>query len=254
MYIELFLLDNALMDWLILRLAAALGGRRLLGRLGAVGSILGALYALGAFYWQPAGGAIGKAVFGCTLALALRPKGWKDYAMAVLCLFGAAFVVGGLAFALALSTGGRVEKGMIWIGLPLRTALCIALLASFLPRMARHILRRRQNGRSRLVVEHRAKIYILEALVDSGSSLHDPLTGLPVVVAYIPALENEASLPIPTQTLSGISLLYALKPRRILWEGVEISALLALSPAPLRGTEALIPPEALPIVTGEANL
>ncbi len=254
MYIELFLLDNALMDWLILRLAAALRGRRLVGWQGAVGCMLGAIYALWAVYWQPAGGILGKAAFGCALALALSPKGCKDYALAVLSLFGSAFAVGGLAFALALATGGRLEKGIIWTGLPLRTALFIALLASFLPRGIRHLLRRRQQGRACLVIEHRGARYCLEAMVDSGCGLYDPLSGLPVIVAHLPALEGEAGLPIPAETVTGESLLYALRPRRILWEGVQISALVALSPTPLRGVEALVPPAALPTATGEASL
>lgn len=254
MYIELFLLDNALMDWLILRLAAALRGRRLVGWHAAAGCILGAFYALGAYYWQPAGGLLGKAAFGCALALALSPKGWKDYSLGVLCLFIAAFSIGGLAFALALATGGRMEKGIIWTGLPLRTALCIALLASFLPRMARSILRRRQQGRLCLEVEHKGAHYRLEALVDSGSSLYDPLTGLPVIVAYLPALAAEAHQPIPVGTLAGASLLYALRPQHLRFEGAHLNALLAISPVPLQGMEALIPPAALPIATGERCL
>lgn len=254
MYIELFLLDNALMDWLILRLAAALHGRRLAGWPAVLGCTLGSLYALLAVYWHPAGGLLGKAAFGCALALALMPKGWKDYALGVLCLFGAAFVVGGLAFALALATGGRLEKGIIWTGLPLRTALCIALLASFLPRAARRILRRRQQGRVCLEVEHLGERHRLEALIDSGSSLYDPLSGLPVIVAYLPSLAGEARLPIPLGGIGGESVLPALRPERILLEGVELSALVAFSPAPLRGIQALIPPAALPIATGEGNL
>lgn len=251
MYIELFLLDNALMDWLILRLAAALRGRGLVGWHAAAGCILGALYALWAVYWPPAGGLLGKAAFGCALALALSPRGWKDYALAVLCLFAAAFAVGGLAFALALATGGRIEKGVVWTGLPLRTALCTAFLASFLPRMARGILRRRQQGRVHLLIEHQGARYGLEALIDSGSSLYDPLSGLPVIVAYLPALAKEARLPIPMATVGAESTLYALRPQHMILEGAQLKALLAISPSPLRGADALIPPAALPHVTGE---
>ncbi|MEA4971214.1 MAG: sigma-E processing peptidase SpoIIGA [Candidatus Pelethousia sp.] len=254
MYIELFLLDNALMDWIILRLAAALRGRKIAGWHTAAGCILGALYALLAVYWQPAGSLPGKAAFGCALALAFSPKGFKDYALCVVCLFGAAFAVGGLAFALALTTGGRMEKGVIWSGLPLRTALCIALLASFLPRMARSILRRRQQGHVRLEIEHRGACYRLEAMIDSGSSLFDPLSGLPVIVAYLPALSAEAHLPIPAQTLGGSGILYALRPQRVYLDGAQINAVLALSAEPLQRAQALVPPAAMPNATGERNL
>lgn len=251
MYIELFLLDNALMDWLILRLAAALRGRRLKGWHAALGCTLGAAYALLAVYWPLAGGLLGKTAFGCVLALALTPKNRRDYALSVLCLFGAAFVAGGLAFALALATGGRMEKGIIWTGLPVRTALCIALLASFLPRAARSILRRRQQGRVRLEVEHMGVRHCLDALIDSGSSLYEPLGGLPVIVAYLPALAASARVPVPVGSVGGQSVLFALRPERVLLEGLEVSALVAFSPTPLQGTEALVPPAALPISTGD---
>ncbi|NCB30948.1 MAG: hypothetical protein EOM66_06015 [Clostridia bacterium] len=251
MYIELFLLDNALMDWLILRLATALRGRKPVGWKTAAGCILGALYALGAVYWPQAGGLLGKAAFGCALALALSPKGWLDYALAVLCLFASAFSIGGLAFALALATGGWMEQGVVWTGLPVRTALCIALLASFLPGAARRILRRRQRGSVQLEVEYQGAFYKLDALIDSGSSLWDPLSGLPVIVAYLPALAKEARLPIPVATVNGKSVLYALHPQRIALDGAQLYALLAISPSPLRDAEALIPPAALPISTGE---
>lgn len=251
MYIELFLLDNALMDWLILRLAAALRGGRLAKGRAAAGCVLGALYALWAVFWPPAGGILGKIAFGGVLALALSPKSYKEYGLAVLCLFAAAFAVGGMAFALALATGGRVERGVIWTGLPVRTALCIALLATFLPGAARRILRRKQAGRVRLTVAHGGASYALEGLVDSGSSLYDPLSGLPVVVAYLPALAAEARLPVPVETLGGKGVLFALKPQHITWNGTELNALLAISPSPLRGAQALIPPAALPIETGE---
>ena len=242
------------MDWLILRLAAALRGRKLAGWPTAVGCSLGALYALLAVYWQPSGGLLGKAMFGCALALVFSPKGLRDYALGVVCVFGAAFAVGGLAFALAFATGGRMEKGVIWSGLPLRTALCIALLASFLPRMARSILRRRQQGRARLEIEHRGACYSLDALIDSGSSLFDPLSGLPVIVAHLPALSSEARLPIPAHTIGGDGILYGLRPQRLYLDGVRINAMLALSPTPLRGAQALVPPAAQPSATGERSL
>lgn len=146
MYIELFLLDNALMDLLILRLAAAMRGTRLYKGRAALGCFTGALYALWAACWPPAGCLAAKVAFGLLLAMALSPRGWRDYGLGVLCLFTAAFLVGGLAFALAMATGGRIENGAVWGGIPLRTALVTALAASFLPRAIRRILRRKSWG------------------------------------------------------------------------------------------------------------
>lgn len=250
MYIELFLLENACMDWLILRLAAALGGSRLQGMRGLCFSMLGAAYALLAFYWPAAGSPVGKGLFGCFLALALGPKTKKAYITATLCVFAAAFALGGMAAALAFATGGRLAQGAIWGGISLRKALCIALLGAFAPRGIRHLLRRRQAGRVEVLVLQGEGRYRLSALIDSGNSLFDPLTGLPVIVAYLPALADAAKRPIPAQTVGGPSVLWALERPRIFINGQEAQACLALSPNPICGGDAIVPPGALPISTG----
>ena len=203
MYIELFLLDNALMDLLILRLAAAMRGTRLYKGRAALGCFTGALYALWAACWPPAGCLAAKVAFGLLLAMALSPRGWRDYGLGVLCLFTAAFLVGGLAFALAMATGGRIENGAVWGGIPLRTALVTALAASFLPRAIRRILRRKKLGMVTLTMLQDGKRRILAGMVDSGNGLYEPCTGLPVIVAYLPDLAGQAQVPIPVATVHG---------------------------------------------------
>lgn len=195
MYIELFLLDNALMDLLILRLAAAMRGTRLYKGRAALGCFTGALYALWAACWPPAGCLAAKVAFGLLLAMALSPRGWRDYGLGVLCLFTAAFLVGGLAFALAMATGGRIENGAVWGGIPLRTALVTALAASFLPRAIRRILRRKKLGMVTLTMLQDGKRRVLAGMVDSGNGLYEPCTGLPVIVAYLPISRGRPRCP-----------------------------------------------------------
>lgn len=251
MYIELFLLDNALMDLLILRLAAAMAGARLHRGRAALGCLGGALYALWAACWPPAGCLAAKGAFGLLLALALSPRGWREYGLGVLCLFASAFLVGGLAFALALATGGRIENGAVWGGVPLRTALVTALAASFLPRAIRRILRRRKAGTVMLTLGHGGASWALRGMVDSGNCLWEPCTGLPVIVAYLPALSQQARVPIPVATVQGKEVLYGFRPQTLRANGTDLDAWIALSPTPLQDVDALVPPGALPITTGE---
>lgn len=251
MYIELFLLDNALMDLLILRLAAAMRGTRLYKGRAALGCFAGALYALWAACWPPAGCLAAKVAFGLLLAMALSPKGWRDYGLGVLCLFTAAFLVGGLAFALAMATGGRIENGAVWGGIPLRTALVTALAASFLPRAIRRILRRKKLGMVTLTMLQDGKRRILAGMVDSGNGLYEPCTGLPVIVAYLPDLAGQAQVPIPVATVQGKQVLFGFRPQQLQANGTALEAWIALSPTPLQDVDALIPPGALPITTGE---
>ena len=185
MYIELFLLDNFVMDCLMLRIAAALGARRLPARRMLLASALGACGAWAALFFP------------------------------------------------AL------------MSLPVRTALYAALAAAFLPNLMRRFRARRARAGTHAVVTLCAagREYRLDALTDTGNALVEPLSGKPVVVAYLPELAEHAHIPIPTATAGGTGILYALRPERLSINGRESEALLALSSVPLHGTEALLPPE-----------
>ena len=61
--------------------------------------------------------------------------------------------------------------------------------------------------------------YGLCALRDPGCFLTEPVTGAAVVIAHIPALLNEARIPVPLSTVSGRGIIYALKPDRMRIDG-----------------------------------
>ncbi|MDR0841090.1 MAG: sigma-E processing peptidase SpoIIGA [Christensenellaceae bacterium] len=246
MYIEWFLLDNALMDFLILRLATAFYGQKPCIRRLCAFACLGALYAVCAALWPFLGSLPCKLLFGGVMALALRPAGGRAYLSALLCVLAAAFLAGGMAMCVALAAGGKVRGGILFTGLPLRAMLFIALAAYCLPRLTRRILHRRAAGQVRLHIAQGGATYVLEAMIDSGNSLYDPVSGLPVIVAHLPALLPLANIPIPAHTIGGSGLMYALRPEHILLAGAELPALLAISITPIIGAQALIPPAALP--------
>jgi len=246
MYIELFLLDNAVMDMLICRLAAALCSRRFrLGR-AAAASAAGAAYAALAFLYPPLMSLPCKIAAGLGMALALPFGGWRDYAVGVLATFGAAFMIGGAAIALALATGGGAENGVLLATVELRIAMLAALLASLFPSLARRLKRGARAGFGTLVVAYRGARWELSAMVDSGSTLCEPVSGKPVVAAYIPELSNAANIPVPVKTVCGGELLMAIRPDSVSFDGAELDALVALTKAPTH-PRGLVPPAALPL-------
>lgn len=244
MYIELFLLDNFVMDCLMLRIAAALCARRLPIRRMAIASALGACCAWASLFFPPLLSLPGKIVCGLLFALAFPAKRLREYTCAVAAVFAAAFLTGGFAFCLALCFGGGMGTGVLLAALPVRTALVIALAATFVPNLVRRLqARRAQAGFRAEVIMHAAgREYRLDALIDTGNGLVEPLSGKPVAVAYLPELAEHAHIPIPTATAHGTDVLYALKPERLCINGRESDALLALCPTPIRGAEALLPP------------
>lgn len=245
MYIELFLLDNLVMDCLMLRIAAVLGAGRLPARRMLLASALGACGAWVALFFPPLVSLPGKAVSGLLFALAFPAKSLREYGHAAAAVFAAAFLTGGLVFALALCFDGGMRGGVVLASLPVRTALYAALAAAFLPNLMRRFRAQRARAGTHTMVTLCAagREYRLDALTDTGNALVEPLSGKPVVVAYLPELAEHAHIPIPTATAGGTGILYALRPEQISINGRESEALLALSSVPLHGTEALLPPE-----------
>ena len=254
MYIELFLLDNLLMDLLTLRLAAAMlsvrpGGKRVF-LFAAAGSVAAAV---GAGGFTPLLSLPGKLLTALLMSFALPAKKFRGRLLAFLALLLAAVTSGGAVLLTALLFGGGTSFGTVRAGLPLRAALIGALFVSFLPRIIIRILSRRlpPGGTVRLRIEFQSRsgnapaAIECAALVDTGNTLTEPVSGLPVIVVNAQkyaARAGHASLIIPISTASGADELRAVRPKCILVNGVPVRALVAFSKA----ETALVPPCLVP--------
>lgn len=244
MYIELFLLDNLLMNLIILRLASALVSVRcgsfratLFAAIGAVIAALGA--SRFALLLSPA------AKLGLTalMSFALPASGVRGRLIALVASAVSAAAVGGAVILLSQALGGEMRLSAVYSGISLRAALYGGLFASFLPNAARRVLARRveasQTVRLHIALKSGESIDCA-ALVDSGNLLFDPLSALPVIVLsakrHAKAAEA-ADMPIPARTAAGECTLYAQKPRSVSVNGTPVDALIAFSKA---GT-ALVP-------------
>lgn len=244
MYIELFLLDNMLMNMLICRLAAAMCGRPV-HKLRAVGfSAGGAVYAAFAYTLPQLNSLPCKILLCLIMAFALPCKGPGEYLAGLAGMCAAAFIIGGSAFFAVYATGGAVNGSIIG-GVPLRIMLFAASAAAAMPTLARRLRQNKIQSQNThiLTVTRNNKTYILPAMVDSGSSLMEPVSGLPVAVAYIPG--ETGSIPVPANTLQGSGIMMAFCPDRAEYGGIELNILVALSDKPLH-PQALLPMAALP--------
>ncbi|MCE5236755.1 MAG: sigma-E processing peptidase SpoIIGA [Eubacteriales bacterium] len=251
MWLELFLLDNAVMNALLLRAAAAVCSAKAPFWRTLAFSLGGAVYAAFAFSYPVMGSLPMKLLTGLLMALALPAKSLRAYLAHALCVFFSAFLTGGLCICLALALGGRLQNGALLASVPLRAALWGALLASFLPRALRAVLARNIKAASsvRLRLCHKGKEYLLGGIVDTGNFLTEPLSALPVVVFYAPGFPGSGGMPVVVRGAAGSAetVLYAFKPDALYDNatGARLNALVALAPAPMRGVEALVPPAAL---------
>lgn len=244
MYFEVFLLDNLLLDLLIVRLAAALLSVRppLIRQIGV--SLVSALIAAAAAYAAPRlTDPRLRLPMLAVMALAVPFKSFRGFAGAAAATALATLTVGGAALAAALIFGGSFEGG-IFGGIELRAAIVIAASASLLPRCFRSLLKRRLKNETaaEVVILHKGILRRFTAIVDTGNTLTEPLSGLPVAVVRCRAFVPAAKLEIPVSTAAGSTTLKGFIPERISVNGRETFCAVALSDERL-SAEALIPPE-----------
>lgn len=263
MYIELFLLDNFLMNLLTLRAAAAMLSRKMKGSRAALVSFAGAAAAAAA----AAGGTMFitlpvKLASTLLMALAFPPHSFRELMHSAAALFLSAAVAGGAVLLAALAFGGTLRGGVIYGAIPLRAALLGAAAAAFMPHYIRKILSRRVRNEQIVHIEyefaasnsnrceknkssHESKssgitilkrdkrIFSAECLgiIDTGNALSEPISGLPVIVLGAKRhseFAQAANVPIPMRTAAGESLLFGLKPKKLLINGCPVEAILAV--------------------------
>ena len=145
-------------------------------------------------------------------------------------LLAAAGLLGGTVQALSGAAGSRTIG--LWLG-----AAAAPLLSAATVR-----LRRMRQGATHVRVRMTCggRTAAFTAMVDSGNSLYDPVSGRPVAVAWLP---ETGDIPIPVGTVNERSVLYAFRPDSARLDGSDMDILVAVSKRPLKA--ALIPPAAL---------
>lgn len=257
--LELFLLDNTLMNLLMLRLASAISGLKLRPLFGVAVSLFGAVYALLSLTILPVLHLwVCKALLCVTAAIPLI-HGKRDILRALLALLAAACLTGGMMLGLCLMLGGTLSNGGLIGTVPVRIALMGISAGCLLPRMVRAALSayRSRNRRIAIRIVLADRTLALTALADSGNLLTEPLSGKPVVVVDQRLMpEYAGGRPVPYTTVNGEGMLYAIEPKsiRVFQDGWHsIDAMVAASAAPVEGVQAIIDSALLPKERGKTH-
>lgn len=206
-YVDEVFVENLVMDFLLLYTAARLC--KIAARPYRLGfaAALGALYALCLFFpvARPLVGAGGKLLMSLLMVVAAyAPLSVRRLGLSLAAFYMAAVgCVGGalvLAYLLAPATAGNGlwDVDVVLAG---RLAPAMAAVAPVLWFFA-GVARRRKDqyassGRLRLVIHLDGQTVGVDALVDTGNSLADPVTGHPVVV-----VESESLRPLLPESLT----------------------------------------------------
>lgn len=180
--LEWFLLDNFAVNWLLLKLAGALGGTAVPPARAALTSGLGALWDLIALgKWPQLLSLPGR--IACLLMTALLMSR-KEYIRALISLFAASLLLGGGLLLLTLGRSGPWTGGVFLGTVPLRAAIYSFCLLPPSVRALRHLVHRGYEGSCTRTVTLTVggQAHALTAFVDSGNLLTEPLSGLPVVL------------------------------------------------------------------------
>lgn len=196
-YVDTLFLLNALVDYLLLLASARLAGEPLRRVRFALGAALGGLYAVAIFL--PGLGFLAHPLcrlVSAALMLLVSYGGSQRLLrqgvlfVALTCAFGGGVVAIGLLGGTGLTLGG----GVFYSALDLKTvllsaAVCYGVLTLVFRRLARHSAANGELVPVRLRLGER--MVDLTALVDTGNTLTDPVSGRPVVVA-----EGERTAPL----------------------------------------------------------
>lgn len=210
-YADVLFVTNFLINFLVLYLAGKIGRlARNPWRL-ILGAAVGAVYALCMFFPKLSFGygAAAKLVFSLfVVALTYNIRGVRLYIKTVLVFYLVTFCLGGSVMALFYFTGlgarlgAVVKNGIFYIHIPWQILLFAVLLSYEIIRWGWGALQSRlsrENMYRKIGICWNGEEVWIDALLDTGNSLSEPLSGAPVIVA-----EYEKLQPILPPALKGI--------------------------------------------------
>lgn len=200
-YIDVLILENLVINYLILLVTAkflrvkAKEWRLFLSAgMGTVYVLIMLVVPNANFYFTVAG----KICLSVLMVLtAFTVKSWKQFGKMTICFYISTFLFAGAAFAYVYmsGSGGFVQNGVYYIFQKNNTNLLVfsGVLAVIIIRVFyRNLFRKGNNGNDliffKIAVD--GKELMLKGLVDTGNSLYDPLSHLPVVVCELQAVQQ----------------------------------------------------------------
>ncbi len=225
-YIDSLFVLNLIINYLLLLATAKVSGSPINRWRIFAGAAAGAAYAVAVFLpglkflqMLPCKGAFALLM----VLIAFGVRSWRAFIRSVLLFLAISFVFGGGVMAAWLIFGGSgiLAGGVPYLPIDMKTLLltagiCYVLLAVVFRRLAK----RGTAGGGLVEVELSMKDnkVALTALVDTGNTLHDPLTNAPVMVAEfesvrpllpreVTAFINRETLKDPARALEDIALL-----------------------------------------------
>ena len=198
-YIDVLLLENIAINFIILAVTSHFARvKASLGRL-LLGALIGAIYVVAAFipglhiYFT----LTAKLMLSLVLiAVTFWPEKIKEFMRLTVVFYLVSFVFGGAAFGLFyfLNSEGSVYNGVFYINdFPLRVLIMSSVIAYIVIRVSWDFVKGKVTKENIMVpvsIKFKEKSISIRALIDTGNSLKDPITNLPVIVVEYNAVKE----------------------------------------------------------------
>ena len=213
-YIDVLFFENIAINFLILAITGYIskfsaGAARLLA-----GSFIGAMYVLAAFlpgtemYFT----ITAKIVLSFVMvAVTFWPEKIKDFIKLTLFFYLVSFVFVGAVFGLYYflnPKGGMVSNGIYNIsGFPIKTLLVSIIFTYIVIRICWDIIKSkaiRENAMATVLIRLENKEVTINALIDTGNSLRDPISNIPVMIVEFEAIKEILPEEVNTIFLNGV--------------------------------------------------
>ncbi len=200
-YLDILFLENVVMNFLILSVTARFSKTKTSSLRLFLGTIVGALYVvvlilcpgLKMYYTT-----LSKIALSCLIvAVAFSISKISIFIKTLAAFYVSTFIFAGAAFAFLYfnQNGGFIKNGIVyvfwqskWMGLLLSILTTAIIVKVFWDQLQLRTLR--EKLLVALKVSFESKEINMEALVDTGNSLHDPLTNTPVVIVEFMAIKD----------------------------------------------------------------
>lgn len=188
-YVDVLFVLNTVVDYLLILSAARLSGEPLRRMRFALGALLGGIYAVSLFLpgMEFLSHPLCRAASMCIMMLTAYGGSRRLFRQSLLFLLLTCALGGGVIAIGLLGRGGlSLGNGVFYSKLDFQTvllsaAVCYAVLSLVFRRLAQHTLAGGELVRLTLSLDGRS--IEITALVDTGNTLKDPVSGCPVIVA-----------------------------------------------------------------------
>lgn len=205
-YIDTLFLLNAVVDYLLLLAAARVAGEPLSRGRFLLGGVMGGIYAVAIFLFPMLTGMVYKCAVLMLIMLVAYGKSQKLLRQILIFLaLSAAFAGGILAISLTGGEGLSLNGGVLYSSMDLKMVLlsasfCYAVLTTVFQNFATHTVASGELISVRL--ELQGKEIEFFAMIDTGNTLKDPISGLPVLVVEAQVLSELLPRPFPREKVA----------------------------------------------------